>query len=156
MSPGYLIAGLGFSWIPAKYFSLFLSPSSGRFTFVLDPKLADSGCFGVDRGKHIKGEFGPYIRAAFNKDLVKNINLNTTLDLFTNYLEEFGNIDVNWSLLLTIKANKWLSTIVSTTLIYDNNVKITDLQGKTGPRTQFKENLGIGITYMIHKKGASK
>ncbi len=156
MSPGYLITGIGFSWIPAKYFSLFLSPSSGRFTFVLDPELADSGSFGVARGKHIRGEFGPYLRAAFNKDLVKNINLNTTLDLFTNYLEEFGNIDVNWSLLLTIKANRWLSTIVSTTLIYDDKVKITDLQGKTGPRTQFKENLGIGIAYKIHQKGASK
>lgn len=156
MSPGYVIAGLGFSWVPASYFSLFLTPAAGRFTFVLDPKLSDSGSFGVARGKHINAEFGPYLRAAFNKDLTKNINLNTTLDLFSNYLKEFGNIDVNWNLLLTIKANKWLSTIISTTLIYEDKVRITDLQGKTGPRTQFKESLGIGIAYKIHQKGTTK
>lgn len=156
MSPGYLIAGIGFSWVPASYFSMFLSPASGRITFVFDPKLSDSGSFGVPRGKHIDGEFGPYVRAAFNKDLVKNINLNTTVDLFSNYFKGFGNVVVNWNLLLTIKANKWLSTIVNTTLIYDDKVSITDLQGKSGPRTQFKENLGIGIAYKIHQKGTAK
>ncbi len=156
MSPGYVIAGIGFSWVPASYFSVFLSPSSGRFTFVLDPKLSDSGAYGVKRGKHINAEFGPYVRAAFNKDLAKNINLNTTLDLFSNYLKEFGNVVVNWNFLLTIKANRWLATTVSATLIYDDKVSITDLQGKTGPRIQFKENLGIGIAYKIHQKGSGK
>ena len=156
MSPGYLIAGIGFTWVPASYFSLFLSPAAGRIIFVLDPTLSDSGAFGVDRGKHYAGEFGPYVRAAFNKDLAKNINLNTTLDLFTNYLKDFGNVTVNWNMLLTIKANKWLSTILSATLIYDDKVMIHDLQGKTGPRTQFKETLGIGIAYKIHRKGTSK
>jgi hypothetical protein len=150
MAPGYLVAGIGMTWVPTSYFNVFMSPASGRFTFVLDKQLSDSGAFGVERGKSILGQFGPYVRAAFNKDLAKNINLNTTLDLFTNYLENFGNINVNWNMLFTLKVNKWLATSISASLIYDDKVMITDLQGKTGPRTQFKENIGVGISYKIH------
>jgi len=148
MSPGYLVAGLGVTYAPAKWFSLFMSPSSGRFTFVLDKKLSDSGAFGVDRGKKMHAEFGPYIRADLNKDLSKSINLSTTAEFFTDYIEHFGNIDVNWSLLLTMKVNKWLAASIATQLIYDDHVKIkTAPTGEPGPRTQFKELFGIGLTY---------
>jgi hypothetical protein len=148
MSPGYLVAGLGITYAPVKWFSLFMSPSSGRFTFVLDKKLSDSGAFGVDRGKKMHAEFGPYIRADLNKDLSKTINLSTTVEFFTDYIEHFGNIDVNWSLLLTMKVNKWLAASIATQLIYDDHVKIkTAPTGEPGPRTQFKELFGIGLTY---------
>jgi len=160
MSPGYLIVGIGITYTPAKWFSLYLSPASGRFTFVTDQRLADSGAFGVERsdsnasgfhhGKNILGEFGPYLRADLNKDLAKNINLSSTLELFTNYLHQFGNIDVNWSLLLSLKVNKWLAASVQTQLIYDHDISIvTDPvnQPEGGPRTQFKELLGVGLTY---------
>lgn len=148
MSPGYLVAGLGITYAPVKWFSLFMSPSSGRFTFVLDKKLSDSGAFGVDRGKKMHAEFGPYIRADLNKDLSKSINLSTTVEFFTDYIEHFGNIDVNWSLLLTMKVNKWLAASIATQLIYDDHVKIkTAPTGEPGPHTQFKELFGIGLTY---------
>lgn len=148
MSPGYLTGGLGITYAPAKWFSLFISPSSGRFTFVLDKKLSDSGEFGVDRGKKMHAAFGPYIRADLNKDLSKTINLSTTAEFFTDYIEKFGNIDVNWSLLLTMKVNKWLAASIATQLIYDDAVKIkTSPTDEPGPRTQFKELLGIGLTY---------
>jgi len=148
MAPGYLVAGIGFTYAPVKWFYLYMSPSSGRFTFVLDKKLSDSGSFGVERGKKMLGEFGPYVRADLNKDLSKNINLSTTVEFFTDYLKDFGNIDVNWSLLLTMKVNKWLAASIATQLIYDDHVKIkTSPTGEPGPRTQFKELFGIGLTY---------
>jgi hypothetical protein len=151
MAPGYLIAGVGFTYAPAKWFALYLSPTSGRFTFVLDQKLADQGAFGVEKGKNIRGEFGPYVRADLNKDLAKQINLATSLELFTDYLHQFGNIDVNWSLLLTLKVNKWLAASIATQLIYDDDVVIkTDPTETGGPRTQFKELLGIGVSYKFH------
>lgn len=148
MSPGYLIAGVGITYAPVKWFYIYVSPCSGRFTFVLDQALADSGSFGVARGKNIKGEFGPYLRADMNKDLAKNINLSTTLELFTDYLNKFGNIDVNWSLRLTMNVNKWLAASIATQLIYDDEIMIkTTPTSEPGPRTQFKELLGIGLTY---------
>jgi hypothetical protein len=152
MSPGYLVAGIGVTYVPVKWFYIYMSPVSGRFTFVMDQALADSGAFGVDRGKNIKGEFGPYIRADLNKDLSKNINLTSTLELFTNYLKDFGNIDVNWSLLLTMNVNKWLAASIATQLIYDDDILIkTNPTSEAIPHTQFKEILGIGLTYKFNQ-----
>jgi len=151
MAPGYLIPGIGITYSPTKWFYLYISPSSGRFTFVLDTALANAGSFGVEKGKQIRGEFGPYLRADLNKDLAKNINLTTTLELFTDYLKDFGNIDVNWNFLLTMKVNKWLAASIQTQLIYDNDVMIqSDPTEPAGPRTQFKEILGIGLSYKIN------
>ena len=153
MAPGYLVAGPGITYAPAKWFLVYLSPTSGRFTFVNDQRLADSGAFGVERGKNMRGEFGPYMRAELNADLAKNINLTSTLELFTDYLHEFGDIDVNWSLLLSLKVNKWLAASIQTQLIYDNDISIvTDpvKQPEGGPRTQFKELLGVGLTYKFN------
>jgi len=158
MAPGYVVIGIGVTYAPAKWFTLYVSPVSGRFTFVTDQKLADSGAFGVERsykdasgfhhGKTVRGEFGPYLRADLNKDLSKNINLTTNLELFTDYLKSFGNIDVNWSLLLSMKVNKWLAASIQTQLIYDDDVMIQpDPTERARPMTQFKEMLGIGLTY---------
>lgn len=150
MSPGYLVAGVGFSYVPAKWFYLYMSPASGRFTFVLDKALSDAGSFGVDKGKTLRSEFGPYIRADLNKDLSKTINLATNVSLFTDYLKNFGNIDVTWDLLLTMKVNKWLAASITTQLIYDDDVIVrNEPTEEGGPRTQFKELLGIGLTYKI-------
>jgi hypothetical protein len=151
MAPGYLVAGFGITYAPVTWFNVYLSPASGRFTFVMDKALSDSGAFGVERGKNIRGELGPYLRGYINKDLSTNINLTSTVELFTDYLKDFGNIDVNWSLLLSLKVNKWLATAIQTQLIYDNDVMIQSEPGEApGPRTQFKELFGIGLTYKIN------
>lgn len=150
MAPGYLVVGLGVNYVPAEYFTLFMSPSAGRFTFVLDDTLSAHGTCGVDKGKKIKGEFGPYIRAAFNKEVFKNITVNTTLELFSNYLKKFGNVDINWNVLIGLKVNKWLTTTINTQLLYDDDVMIKVSETKSGPRTQFKEVIGVGISYTFH------
>ncbi len=146
MAPGYLIAGLGINFVPVSYFSAYISPASGRFTFVLDDSLSVHGAFGVDKGKKMRGEFGPYIRILLNKDIIKNVNLNTNVDLFSDYFHDFGCIDVNWSLMLTMKINKWLAASLTTQLIYDNDIIIKNADSE-GPRTQFKELFGIGLSY---------
>lgn len=66
MAPGYLIAGVGITYVPATWFRVYLSPSSGRFTFVLDTALSNAGVFGVTPGQQIRGQFGPYLRADLN------------------------------------------------------------------------------------------
>ncbi|MEI7896823.1 MAG: DUF3078 domain-containing protein [bacterium] len=158
MAPGYLVAGIGITYAPVKWFNVYVSPVSGRFTFVTDQRLADSGAFGVERsytnssgfhhGKTLRGEFGPYLRADLNADLAKNINLSSTVELFTDYLHQFGNIDVNWSLLLSLKVNKWLAASIQTQLIYDDDIMIRpDPTERARPMTQFKELLGIGLSY---------
>lgn len=151
LAPGYVVVGVGIAYAPKNWIYLYLSPVSGRFTFVNDSTLASTGQFGVDPGKKSRGEFGAYLRADFNKDLAKNINLSSTLELYSNYLKNFGSIDVNWSLLLSMKVNKWLAASIQTQLIYDEDIMIqSDPTEPAGPRTQFKEMLGIGLTYKLN------
>ncbi len=175
-APAYLTIALGMDYKPTSYFSLFLSPATGRITFVNDPKLADAGAFGVDaakydavtgdkiaNGKTIKPEFGAYIRAVFQKDIMKNVNLLSKLNLFDNYTDKRknnrANIDVSWETLLTIKANKFLSASLFTHIIYDDDIILptyadVTINGNTvrgivdsSPKMQFKEVLGMGLSY---------
>jgi hypothetical protein len=50
-----------------------------------------------------------------------------------------------------MKVNKWLAASIQTQLIYDEDIMIqTDPTEPAGPRTQFKELFGIGLTYNLN------
>jgi hypothetical protein len=148
MAPAYLLASLGMEYKPGEAFYLFISPLTGKSTFVLDDSLSNAGAFGVDPGKNMRNEFGGFIKMGFTKDIWENVTLNSKVDLFSNYAEEPQNIDVNWEVLISMKVNKFLSANINTQLIYDDDTKYIDDQGiEHGARVQFKEVLGIGLSY---------
>jgi len=79
--------------------------------------------------------------------------MTNQLSLYTDYLNNFGNIDVDWILKFQFKINDFLQANFRTHLIYDNDIKFkedTNGDGELetlGPRVQFKQQLGIGILY---------
>ena len=147
-APAYSNIALGMEWRPKSNYSLLLSPVSTKMTFVTDDYLSDLGAFGVDPGDHFKIEGGAFVKARAELPVMENVNLITTADFFTPYSKDFGNIDVNWDVLISMKINKVLSATINTTLKYDNDVKTFDNEGvKKGPKVQFKEILGIGLAY---------
>lgn len=146
-APAYATLGLGIDWKPLPYFSANFSPLTGRLTLVTDQALSDSGSFGVDPGQTSRFELGAKAWVKFEKEIFKNVTLGTKLELFTDYLKNPQNVDVDWQALVNMKVNKWLNANISTHLIYDDDIKITDKDGKKGPRTQFKEVLSIGLSY---------
>ncbi len=146
MSPGYFNLAIGMTYKPSKVFNLFIGPISGKSTIVLDDTLSAAGAFGVEPGDKVRNEFGGTVKAKVNKNIVENVNLLTTLELFSNYAEKPENIDVDLQLLLSMKINKWLSTNISLHLIYDDDIKtINDAGEEKGPEIQFKEVFGIGL-----------
>ncbi len=174
MAPGYLIVSAGFEWKPVTWFSVYLSPATGKFTFVSDQNIADivingASLYGTEpavydsdgvllsQGKTIRSEFGAYLNTQFAKDIFKNVNLTTRLQLFENYTDPNAsnrkNIDINYDLLINLKVNKFLAASVFANVIYDNDIIIADVDsqgnptGDAGPRTQLKEGIGVGITY---------
>jgi len=151
LAPAYLLAALGLDYRPSDVFTAFIAPVTAKITMVNDQVLADAGAFGVEAGNKIRGEFGGYVRVGLNKDLVKNINLATKIDFFSNYLHNPQNIDINWEALLTMKVTKYIAASLSTQLMYDDDITIEKEQdnGEIEPvnsLTQFKEILGIGFT----------
>ena len=165
MAPGYILGAIGMDFKPSKVFTLFISPVTMKTTIVNDQNLANAGAYGVEpaeidtlgniisKGKNIRSEYGGYLRALVKKDIMKNVNLQSKLELFSNYSEDPGNIDVNWEVLIAMKVNKYISATISTQLLYDHDIDIAidtngdDIPDKVGPRTQFKEVLAIGISY---------
>lgn len=140
MAPGYLDAALGFSYKPNTKYAVFISPLAERAIFVLDKSLSDMGAFGVEPGKKVKFQTGAYLLANTSQTLAANLNLISSLDLFTPYTKDFGHIDVNWNLLLNYKFSKLFSANLSTTLRYYEK-EIT--------KVQLKEILGVGLTYQF-------
>jgi len=147
MAPAYASVAIGMDFKPSPKFTLFLSPVTGKMTFVLDDSLSALGAFGVEAGKTFRGEFGGYLKSVFKTDIGKNISFQTKLDLFSNYLHNPQNVDVNWEVLVAMKFSKYITANINTLLIYDDDIMITDKEGKTGPRTQFKEIFGLGLSY---------
>lgn len=138
MAPAYADLALGFTYKPNANYSLFLSPLAERATIVLNDSLSDAGAFGVDPGDKIKLTTGAYLMATTNQTLWGNLSLISTLDMYTPYNKNFGNVDINWDLLLNYKLNKFFTVNLNTTLrYYDQEVK----------KVQFKEVFGLGVTY---------
>jgi len=148
MAPAYSLLSLGMDYKPNDAFSLMISPVTGKTTFVLDDSLSSRGAFGVKKGNKIRNEFGGFIKITYNQDIWENVTLNTKLGLFSNYIEEPQNIDVNWDVMISMKVNEYLSANFSAQLIYDDNINYVNSQGEEmGPRIQFKEVFGAGLSY---------
>ncbi|WP_372652264.1 DUF3078 domain-containing protein [Draconibacterium sp.] len=148
MAPGYLSLGLGMDY-KIDGFSLMMAPVSGKFTFVTDDDLSNEGAFGVEEGKSMRSELGATVKVQLIKDIMKNVTLDTKVDLFSNYLDQPKNIDVDWTFKIIMKVNDYLSANLITQLIYDNDVKIQgdDENLPPSPGLQFMESFGVGLTF---------
>lgn len=159
MAPAYLLGAIGMDYKPNASFTAFISPFTMKATFVNDDSLAYAGAYGVEKatfddlgnmidpGKKFRMEYGGYLRLSYKKTFMENVTITSKLSLFSNYANNPQNIDVNWENLLELKVNKFISATVSTHLIYDDDINITDSKGRVGPRTQFKEVIGVGFAY---------
>jgi hypothetical protein len=163
MAPGYLTIAAGLTYNPNNNLSIFLSPATLKYTFVEDQLLANEGDYGVtpavynaagqvvQPGKQVLLQAGAYFKGNYSATVCKGVTLTTNLELFSNYLKDPQDIVVDWTNLIQLKVNKFISVTVNTELIYDQNVLVpiyngNELVGK-GPRTQFKEISGLGMAY---------
>lgn len=149
MAPGYLSLALGSDYIKDANFSIFGSPFAAKTTFVLDDSLSQIGAFGVENGERIRHEFGAFVKLKWNVELMKNIEMKSKLELFSNYLNNPQNIDVNAEVVFVFRVNSLFSATAQWNLVYDDDIQIRDKNGNVGPRTQFKSVLGIGISYKL-------
>ena len=162
LAPAYITAGVGFDYKPNDHFNVFVSPAVARLIVVQDETLfggstdPDLRVYGVLNGDNTAFELGGYLRVQYQTEIAKNITFMTRGDVFSNYLRNPQNMDVNWETLWTFKVNDWFSATLNTLLIYDHdtNLSKTDVEGNTytGPATQFKETLGIGLAWKIGAK----
>lgn len=167
LAPAYALVALGMDYKPNNNLSIFLAPITGRVTIVNDETLANAGAFGVQKavygtdangkivvtkkGLRHREEFGGYFKLQYKQNVMENVNFQTTLELFSNYIVDPGNVDVNWTTLTSMKVNKYISATFGTHLIYDDDIKVErnsgSKKGTFGPDIQFKQVLSVGFSY---------
>ena len=166
MAPAYMFLGVGTVYGEhIESFSAYLSPLTLKSTFVLDQNLADSGAFGVTpaiydnlgnritKGKNSREEVGILITSAFEKNLLENIRVKNLISLYTDYLNDFGNVDIDWEVNFNFQVNEYVHATLGSYLKYDNDVKIAaeveeagvDEIVLEGAKVQWKQLLGIGV-----------
>ena len=158
LAPAYALLGVGLDYRPNDNFSVFFSPATARMVIVNDKKLfeglgPDDRVYGVLNGNTSELEMGGYLRLQYKRELAKNITFLTRGDLFSNYLRNPQNIDVTWETLWTFKVNEWFAATLNTLLIYDHDTQLPKVDDAgipyTGPATQFKQTLGIGLSFKL-------
>ncbi|MEZ4854456.1 DUF3078 domain-containing protein [Flavobacterium sp.] len=165
MAPAYYFWGIGAQYERKDInFNMYLSPLTQKTTFVLSQELANQGAFGVDgavydantgnllkRGKKSRTELGILISAQWEKEVYKNMTLENRVNFYTDYLNNFGNIDVDWQLQLEMTVNEYVKANLGTHIVYDDDIKAKEeIDGKqvtVGPKIQLKQLLGVGMSY---------
>lgn len=152
MAPAYLQLSLGLNYKPVSHFSLFISPVGSRLTIVNDSSLTrrKEGAFGVMGDNTTLWQVGGSVNAVFKKDVFKNVNLMSKLDIFSNYRDKPNKIIVGWENNILMKVNKYLSMNISTMLIYDEKAITKDVPENAFDIIQFKETFGVGFAYTLN------
>ncbi|APG60943.1 DUF3078 domain-containing protein [Christiangramia salexigens] len=143
LSPAYLQTGPGIMWKKNDNFVFNLAPATARMIFVDDKftsglNYQDGQYFGVDAGKSMRFEFGASLSALASFEILENVNMENSLNLYSNYLDKPGNVDIDYLMNLEMGINKYLSANLLFQAIYDDNAVAA---------FQIREVFGVGINY---------
>ena len=142
MAPAYLSGGLGVEWNPKAWLSVNASPATWKATVVNVEALQP--IYGLD-GRSTRHEFGGNVKIEMKGTLVGDLSGYTRLNLFSNFLDNPQNVDVDWTMRLDLKINKWLSANASLHMIYDDDIKIPQPDGTSHACLQMQEVAGLGL-----------
>ena len=126
-------------WKKSENLKVNIAPTTSKL-IVVDKNLTlpNAAYFGVEEGKSTRFEFGASIGAYYKFDLMKNISMENILNLYSNYLEDPQNVDLDYTMNLVMNINKYISTTLAYQTIYDDNA----FEG-----LQTRQVFGLGVNY---------
>ncbi len=121
-SPAYLLVGPGMMYKRDENLRVNLSPATSKFTFVDKGfTLPDEAYFGVKQGESMRYELGFNASAYYKVDVIANVTFENILNLYSNYLEDPQNVDIDYQLNVVMRINRYLTTNLMFQTIYDDN-----------------------------------
>lgn len=154
--PAYLTFGPGMLWKKNDNLKFNLAPLTSKFTFLSGEIYKLNGdydeavegsqkwlssddveVFGVDPGKSSRYELGFYAAGYYKVQLIENVTMENILALYSNYLEDPQNVDIDYTMNLAMQINKYLTTMLTLQTVYDDNAF---------PGLQVREVFGVGVT----------
>lgn len=174
LSPARITLSPGIDYKHDEHLSVFLSPASLKMIIVADKNIAAipaRDANGAPLGVGIHGtpwrsytdydqtlvQLGATLAAQYtNKFLNDRVAFKSGLTLFSNYLKEPQNIDVDWTTETAFMIWKGISVSLNTRLFYDHDipVQITDKNAVggvsgLGQRVSFTEQLYLKYNYIF-------
>ncbi len=157
MNPATLTLGFGLDYKPNKTTSVNFSPLSYKGTYMTDTTL-DVTLYGIPRGKKAMHEPGVSLMVTNDFKPFKSVTVTNRLQLFTNYINNPQNIDVDWEMIATANLNWFTDIRFNTHLIFDDDAKTQVIEGgvpvmnpdntpKKTSRIQFKEMIGLSVVF---------
>jgi hypothetical protein len=156
-NPATFIFGYGLEYKPDKNTSISFSPISYKCTFVPDTSINQTK-FGIPADKRSKNELGAYLTINSKMELFERVSMTNRIQLFSNFLSDPQNVDVDWEMIATTSLNWFTDLRLNIHLIYDddtllpvyeNGEPVLDFDGvqKKAPMVQFKELLGVSFVF---------
>jgi len=159
LNPGTFTLGTGIEFRPNDNTQINFSPLSYRNTFVLDTVEINPTLHGIERGKRSRQEMGGQLVIRSRTTIIEGMNLSNSVRLFSSYLNNPENIDVDWEMSLEQRLTWLLSVRLNVHLIYDDDIRfpvlddtgqpilLPDGNQKRVPKTQL--NQFIGLTFSV-------
>lgn len=143
-SPAYFQLGPGMLWKKDDNLKVNIAPATSKLIVVhshfTDGLPSSASVFGVKGGETMRYELGAAINGYYKFNLMANVTFENILNLYSNYLEDPQNVDIDYQLNIVMKINKYLSTNFAFQTIYDDNAF-------RGFQTRQVVGLGVNINF---------
>jgi hypothetical protein len=137
-SPAYFQFGPGMLWKKNDELKLNFAPATSK-VIVVDSKFTqNSPSFGVLQEKSSRYEFGAAVNTYYKCKVMENVMMENILNLYSNYFDLPQNVEVDYTLNMVMKVNKYLSTNFAFQTLYENNA----FSG-----FQTRQIIGVGMNY---------
>jgi len=137
-SPAYFQLGPGMLWKKSNNLSVNFSPATAKL-IIVHPHFTDFGpSFGVLQGDSSRFEFGASISGYYKLNVMANISIENRLNLYSNYLDNPQNVDIDYQMNILMRINKYVSANLALQGIYDDN---------TIKALQVREVFGLSANY---------
>lgn len=136
-APAYFTQIAGIAFQPEEYFTAEAGMAMKQ-TIVRDTVLSTR--YGLQEGEKFRFEPGYSLAMNFEKKIVSNVRLISSVETFTNLQRHVDNTDVNFSNELIGKINNSLNMSFQFVMVYDSDFS---------RELQIKQVLSAGISYDI-------
>lgn len=135
-SPATITLSAGIDFKPNDHWSFFYSPVGAKFIIVADDDIAARGVHGNPvEGTPVNGlytdfqnvdsQIGSLLRGNYaNRFLEDRLAYTLALTLFSNYLRDPQNIDLDWTNELAFTLVKGLQLALTVNVFYDHDMKV--------------------------------
>lgn len=137
-SPAYFQFGPGMLWKKSNNVSVNFSPATAKLILVHDHFTEFGPSFGVLQGDTSRFEFGASISGYYKFNVMTNVSIENRINLYSNYLDNPQNVDIDYQMNIIMKINKYLSANIAVQAIYDDN---------SVQAVQVREVFGLGANY---------